>query len=120
MKTFAYISAIALMLFFGGCRIERQPAPADTFFMLNVSPDVAPRRAENDCLRLRPVNVQAPFAGTALIYRTGEMTYEKDYYNQFLVAPDIQLGNLLDKWLRATGAAGCLEDTDDGGIRLTL
>lgn len=121
MKTDAAFFGLAAIALLSGCGLQRQPAPAKTFYMLDVRPQTAVLGAGGvHCLRLRPVNVQTPFAGTALIYRTGEMTWEKDYYNHFLVTPDQQLGKLLEDLMRNAGITECVDQADNDGPRLTL
>jgi len=103
-----------------GCSV--QPPPAKVSYLLSVEPDgqTAIAALPDGCLRLRSVGVQSPFSGLSLIYRTGEVTYEKDYYNQFLVAPDKQLNDLLARRLSSAGIAICADGMDASEKRLTL
>jgi hypothetical protein len=104
-----------------GCGIPKQPAPAPKWYVLNTELNTpAETPTLPGCLRMRNVTVQSPFSGISLIYRTGDVTYEKDYYNQFLVAPHQSLNDLLTLWLRSTGAALCMDGSDAGPKRLTL
>lgn len=119
MRASAIILLIGVCVCMAGCRI--QPPPAKVSFMLSAEPNglsaAAPRPG---CLRLRSVEVQSPFSGVGLIYRTGEVTFEKDYYNQFLVAPDQQLNDLLGQRLMSAGFTLCTDGMDAGEKRLTL
>lgn len=119
MKTIVSYSVMGILLFIGGCGIPRQPAAAQTVLLLTDTPDTQPSVALAECLRVRTVRAAAPFTGAALLYRTGERTYEKDYYNSFAAAPDKQLNALLAARLKAAGITIC-PDGIRGDRRLTL
>ncbi len=123
MKPIASLVAAALALFAGGCGVPLQPAPSKSFFMLNVPPDTVPIAIDgvsDVCVFLRSVSVRPQFSGAALVYRTSELTYEKDYYNEFLSAPDQQIGDIVAEWLRFGGVRVCGGSLGDGTPRLTL
>lgn len=122
MKTMLLSLCLTITVFSCGCGIQSQPAAPNSFFMLNAAPQTVVPDADraNYCLRLRPVNVQAPFTGTALIYRTGERTWEKDLYNQFLVPADQQLNNLLADQHKNMNVTDCIEGIENNQARLTL
>lgn len=119
MKTIAIGSVMGLLLYIGGCGVPRQPAAAQTVLLLTDNPDTQPSVALSECLRVRTVRAAAPFTGAALLYRTGERTYEKDYYNGFAAAPDKQVNTLLAARLNAAGVTIC-PDGIRGDRRLTL
>lgn len=120
MRTSIALLLFGLMYVVSGCALQQQPAPAQVFYLMNLQPDVQDQtQSAALCFRIRPVSVQAPFAGTSLIYRSGEVMYERDYYNQFLVPADQQLGEALAAWLPATGLRRC-GDGDAEEERLTL
>ena len=104
MKTVKLLLLIATVNGLSGCGFQQHPAPATTFFLLDIQPESqAGPLSQAVCFRVRPVTAQPPFSGTGLIYRTGEVAYERDYYNQFFVAADQQLGDALLKELGITG-----------------
>ncbi len=95
------IATIVLLILSAGCSVQRQPAPERTQFLLNLSPDYKADIVRlSHPIRLRSFRAQAPFSGTALVYRSGEVTFEKDHYNRFFIAPDQQLDNALPHWLK--------------------
>jgi len=121
MRVSAFVLLIILLTWGSGCGIPQQPAPAKALFLLNLEPEVSTRIAAlPGCLQLRTVAVQSSFAGTALLYRTGEVTFEKDYYNQFLTAPDQQLNDLLPLRLRSAGVVLCGNGTNSSTKHLIL
>jgi cholesterol transport system auxiliary component len=54
-------------------------------------------------LRVRPATVVPPFDESGFVYRDGELLYETDYYNQFLVPPRTLLGQATRQWLDRSG-----------------
>ena len=54
-------------------------------------------------LVIRSIRVAAPFDSQSLIYRTGEFSYERDPYAQFLVDPASSLLQPLRAYFRASG-----------------
>jgi hypothetical protein len=120
MRVSAFVLLVGLCGVMAGCGV--QPPPAKVSYLLSVAPDgqTSITTRPDGCLRLRSVEVQSPFSGLSLIYRTGEVTFEKDYYNQFLVAPDKQLNDLLTGRLSGDGIALCADGMDASEKRLTL
>ncbi len=121
MKKASSIALIALVTGLYGCGMRPQPASPQTQFLLDLEyadRDDVPQLP--DCLQLRSVSVQPPFTGIALLYRTGNVTFEKDYYHQFLIAPDRQLDTAIQRWLAAAGAIPCSDDRDTERKHLTL
>jgi uncharacterized lipoprotein YmbA len=54
-------------------------------------------------LQVRRANVAPPFDGSSLIYRGPDGTYVKDFYNQWLAAPEELFSSELVNWLSASG-----------------
>jgi ABC-type uncharacterized transport system auxiliary subunit len=64
------------------------------------APTVAPGRR---VLGIRTLQVAAPFEGRAFVYRTGEFTYDRDPYAQFMVPPAEGLISPICRWWREAG-----------------
>lgn len=54
-------------------------------------------------LAIRRLTVAAPFDGQSFLYRTGEFSYERDPYAEFLDSPEQLLGPPIRAWLRESG-----------------
>ena len=61
-------------------------------------------------LAIRRVEVAAPFATSSFIYRTSELSYERDPYAEFLVPPAESLAPAIREYLRASGAFSSVVD----------
>ena len=95
----ALASAAALLV--AGCS---QPAPVQSTFLLDPTrPAPARTAARAATLRVDTVTMAAPFQGRSLVYREGELKYEADFYNQFLVYPAPMIGEAIAAWLAAAG-----------------
>jgi uncharacterized lipoprotein YmbA len=65
-------------------------------------------------LSLRRVTFSPLFEGRALVYRTGENSYEQDPYAEFLVPPNEMLEDCLRLYLRQGHAFAAVLDPDSG------
>jgi len=57
----------------------------------------------NRVLGMRSVEVAPPYQGRLLVYRTGESSYEKDPYAEFIASPAESLGAAIRAHLRLSG-----------------
>lgn len=80
------LAALALALAAAGCSLTR-PAPVKNTFLLDPPPPPAAAAAKPSTLRIGTFNVAAPYRDRAFTYRTGDVKYESDFYNEFFVAP---------------------------------
>lgn len=114
MKQIAFVPRVrwwgllSLIVIVAGCGPLRQPPPNKAVYLLDIAPDTSPLAVQPTvCCRVRPVSVRSPFSGTRLIYRRSETTFERDYYNEFLVPPDQQNSQALHDWLPSVGLVLC-------------
>lgn len=74
-------------------------------FLLAPPPPAAPMIAQGGrVLRIRSLQVAAPFEGRSLVYRTGDFSYDRDPYAQFMVRPADGLALAVSAWFRESGA----------------
>lgn len=50
-------------------------------------------------LKVRRFRVSSNFEGNGLVYRTGEVRYESDFYNEFLSSPASIITEIVQNWL---------------------
>jgi cholesterol transport system auxiliary component len=105
MKSKIYISStVSLILLIAGCTGLSKSYPERKYYMFEV-----PRVTE----KLPPVkgaiaevyrfNASPGSEGKEFIYRTGDLNYESDFYNQFFRPPGAMLTELTISWLNDAG-----------------
>ena len=73
-------------------------------FVLEAARPAQPARQPHDVvLAVRGFTIDPVYEGRGLIYRKGESEYESDFYNEFLVAPQVLLGGQTRNWLSRSG-----------------
>ncbi len=86
------LAAVALLACaLAGCSALTRPAPVRQTFLLEPASPPAEAHARPGALRVGIVRVAAPFRGKAFVYRTGDLSFQTDYYVEFLVSPEAML-----------------------------
>jgi len=96
----ALVASLACAL--AACGLSRPSPVKDTYLLqasLPAQPVAAPRPA---ALKVGTIAVAAPFRGKVLVYREGDLKYETDFYNEFLVSPSAMLTESAAAWLAAS------------------
>jgi ABC-type uncharacterized transport system auxiliary subunit len=87
LRIFAFLS-LALVL--GGCLFR--PSVKTQTFAFSAPLLVATNNASNGCvLSIRRLQIDPPFDGRSLVYRTGDFSYQRDPYAEFLSPPAQEL-----------------------------
>jgi cholesterol transport system auxiliary component len=98
MRAILFISVCLLT----GC-LARPPLDKQSFIFTAPSP-LAPAVAPGHrVLGIRTLQVAAPFEGRSFVYRTGESSYDRDPYAEFMVHPDEGLVLPISSWFRKAG-----------------
>ncbi|HEV2221341.1 MAG TPA: hypothetical protein VGV08_12385 [Casimicrobiaceae bacterium] len=101
------LAAVALLaISIAGCSALTRPAPVRQTFLLEPGSPPAAGHARPGVLRVGIVRVAAPFRGKAFVYRTGDLSFQTDYYVEFLVSPEAML---TEQTARALDRAGVFE-----------
>ena len=105
MTLFRHVSlraalAMLALLVVAGCNLTR-PAPVKATFLLDPPLPPAVTTPKAATLRIGTFNVSAPYRDRAFTYRTGDVKYESDFYNEFFVAPGAMIGQATTKALAA-------------------
>ena len=96
------LAPVTLGLLAAGCL--SRPALVRQDFVLQTLPVARPAASPvGGVLVLTSCDVSPPFAGQALVYRTGPNDFETDPYAGFLVPPDKTLGIAIRSWLARSG-----------------
>jgi cholesterol transport system auxiliary component len=85
-----------------GC-LSRPPLDKQTFAFSMSTIDATNILAGNRVLSIRNLQIAAPFEGRSFVYRTGEFSYVRDPYAEFLEPPAEELMAPLRGWLRGNG-----------------
>ncbi len=76
-------------------------------FVLAAARPAQPARPPHDvALTVRDFTIEPVYEGRGLVYRKGESEYESDFYNEFLIAPQILVSSQTRAWLSRSGVFG--------------
>jgi uncharacterized lipoprotein YmbA len=118
MKRLASLSACVLLflILLPGCLGLKQSYPEKRQFVLDVarSGDASGSKI-GEVLRISRIHVSPRFEGKGFVYRTGDLTYESDFYNEFFTSPGPLLIEEMRKWVRGSGL---FDHVPDPGSRL--
>jgi cholesterol transport system auxiliary component len=79
---------LALVAACSGCVSLERGYPDKRYFVLEAGGNLSPSNpSANETLQVSNVRVSPRYADRSFIYRTSEVGYESDFYNQFLVSP---------------------------------
>jgi cholesterol transport system auxiliary component len=96
------LAACLAATWIGGCSLG-QPPPAKELFMLQAGETAAASAASAvpraGALKIGSFGVVAPFEGRGLVYRTSEVNYASDFYNEYFVAPGAMIGQHVASYL---------------------
>jgi len=65
-------------------------------------------------VRIRRFQISEGFSGIGLVYRTSEVNYESDFYNEFMVSPVSIITEQSRRWLDKSGVFAGVVDTSSG------
>jgi len=96
------LAAITLVSL-SGCSLKKQYPAKQAFLVEARRSGDARASSASSILRVRNLNIAAPFEGKGFVYRTSELGYESDFYHEFLVSPRALLTESVRQWLGASG-----------------
>jgi uncharacterized lipoprotein YmbA len=85
-----------------GC-MGRKYVERDTYALDVSRPGPVSSAGTDAVLRLRTLRVSPRYESKSFVYRTGDLSYETDYYNQFFASPDTMITEEVRKWLGGSG-----------------
>ncbi len=103
---------IALLAGLSACVSVERSFPEKRFYLLDVSrPETAAASSRGPLLRVRKLRVSPRYEGKGFVYRLGDLRYESDFYNEFLIAPGPLLTEEVYQWLVGSGLFQHVTDT---------
>jgi cholesterol transport system auxiliary component len=88
-----------------GCLSVSKEAPRKSYFVLQAerpAEETAP--PSKPMVTVLPFQVTPPYDDRGFVYRTGELRYESDFYNEFFVEPAEMLARATRDWLDGSAA----------------
>ena len=93
-----------------GCSLKKavqQSAPERRHFVLEASRTASSGAARSEgVLYVRNVTVSPRYEGAGFVYKRGESEYTTDFYNRFLIPPDLLVTQEVRDWVLAAGLFG--------------
>ena len=100
------------LLAVSGCVDLKASYPDRRFYTLEASrTGVVRSPAAGTVLRVRRFTASKICDGSELVTRTGDSTYETDFYNVFFVPPAMQAGEQTQRWISGAGLFGSVVGT---------
>ncbi|MCE9598528.1 MAG: hypothetical protein K8S54_11220 [Spirochaetia bacterium] len=94
-----------------GCVSTERDSPQKHFYIIEAArPKTEPVRQVDAVLKFRKFKVSPRFDTRSLIYRTGDVTYETDFYNEFLSDPGSMISENTRAWISESGAFKAVVD----------
>ncbi len=108
------LAILATVLAMCGC-LSKPPLHKQTFTFGAPPTAYSNAGAGDRVLGIRSLRIAPPFDGRSLVYRTGEFSYVRDPYAEFLGPPEEEMMAPVRGWLRRTGD---FSDVADAGSAL--
>jgi ABC-type uncharacterized transport system auxiliary subunit len=95
-------AAVLLAALCSGCA-GRQPYAKHQFVLEAARPAQPPGPPHDVALAVHGFTIDPVYEGTGLRYRKAESEYESDFYNEFVIAPQVLIGSQTRNWLSQSG-----------------
>lgn len=98
--SFPVLVSVAL----AGCLSLEKSYPEKRYFALSTSRPGPRLTAPFDgVLAIRPVRISPVYDGSEFVYKTGDVTFESDFYNEFFIPPSRLITQEVRRWFEASG-----------------
>jgi len=99
-----FLGNMVLNFLLTGCVNVDRRYPEKQFFVLDASRNEKPSASTSDAvLKIQRFHVASQFEGKDFVYRRGDLNYESDFYNEFLISPGVMIAEEVNKWLTQSG-----------------
>jgi len=95
---------ICILFFIPSCLNTQSIYPEKRYYLLEITQrDPDNNQFKNGTLRIAKIRMSPPYTGKGFIYKKSNITYETDFYNEFLISPDDMIAELIRKWMATSG-----------------
>ena len=102
--TLYFCSFLALLLLSTACPNVNKPYPERTYFLFELTnPSSTMATVKGSTLNVNRFTISPTSEGREFIYRTTDLEYKTDFYNQFFRPPDNIMTEAVRQWLNQTG-----------------
>jgi len=94
------------------CVSTERDSPGKKYFVMEVArPTVNPVPPISAILKFRKFRISPRFETRNLIYRTGDVSFETDFYNELLADPGAMISEAAKRWLQQSGVFKTVVDS---------
>jgi cholesterol transport system auxiliary component len=99
-----FVGFCALLCLVSGCIKLKSSYPEKRYFLIDISrqEDVSPR-VTDEVLKVVTFSVSPQYEGKDFVYRKGDVVYESDFYNEFLISPSDMFTEQVRQWVARSG-----------------
>lgn len=95
----SFCSLLILAAFIAGCPNVNKPYPERTFFLFEVSSPTQVSTVQGSTVDVNRFSISPRSEGREFIYRTTDLEYKSDFYNQFFRPPHNIITEVVRQWL---------------------
>lgn len=107
------VMLVAVSLALGSASCFRREFPVRRQYVIaTVRPELAAPKADGAVLSLARVRTQPQYDRKGFVYRTSDLTFTDDFYNNFYVTPATMVRTAIYEWLAASGAFRLVVDAE--------
>jgi len=100
----SFCSFLILAAFVAGCPNVNKPYPERTYFLFELTnPSETMTTIQGTTLDINRFNISPRSEGREFIYRTTDLEYKSDFYNQFFRPPNNIMTESVRQWLNESG-----------------
>ncbi|MGD8530376.1 MAG: hypothetical protein PVG97_05295 [Syntrophobacterales bacterium] len=101
----------ALLCLLSGCIRLESSYPEKRYFLIDTSrQEDVPPPATDEVLKVVTFSVSPQYEGKDFVYRKGDVVYESDFYNEFLISPSDMVSEQVRQWVARSGLFGQVAD----------
>lgn len=92
-----------MSLSFHGCVKLSRPYPIKQYFVLEAKRSGTSAPCSGASIRIKDPEISPLFSAKSFVYRTGDLEYTTDFYNEFFIVPDRMVKTQIQEWMGKSG-----------------